>query len=57
MIMDYEETKKRWKKRRQKIVKLHDEGKTWAEIGRKFCISRQRAQQIYNAELEKADEL
>jgi len=42
-----------WEKRRQKIVKLRDEGKTWAEIGRKFCISRQRAQQLYDAEVGK----
>ena len=53
--MDHEETKKRWKARRQKIVKLHDEGKTWAEIGRKFCISRQRAQQLWILEVSKND--
>lgn len=51
--MDYKEIKKVWKKRRVKIVKLHDEGETWAAIGRKFCISRQRAQQLYNSEIKK----
>jgi len=51
--MDHEKLKVQWKKRRQKIVKLHDEGKTWAEIGRLFCISRQRVQQLYQIEVEK----
>ena len=49
----YEDEMKRWKKRREKIVKLHEEGVSWAEIGRKFCISRQRVQQLYNYEVEK----
>ena len=53
--MEYEKIKKGWEKRRLKIVKLHDEGMGWADIGRRFCISRQRAQQIYNAELEKGN--
>ena len=49
--MEYKDIKVVWKKRAIKIVKLHDEkGLGWAEIGRKFCVSRQRAQQIYNAE-------
>jgi len=50
----YKEIKKEWKKRAVKIVKLHDEeDMTFAEIGTKFCITRQRAQQIYNSETGK----
>jgi len=52
--MEWKEIKKEWRKRAVKIVKLHDiDGKTFSEIGYKFCISRQRAQQIYQAEVEK----
>jgi len=52
-MSDYSKEMDKWKKRRQKIVKLHDEGKTWAEIGRLFCISRQRVQQLYQQETGK----
>ena len=42
-----------WAKRRQKIVSLRNGGMSFADIGRKFLMSRERARQIYNAELEK----
>ena len=45
---------KKWKARRVKIVKLRNEGMSFADIGRRFLISRERARQIYN--LEKASE-
>ncbi len=42
-----------WKARRVKIVKLKNEGKSFADIGRKFLITRERARQLYNLETEK----
>ena len=51
--MEYKDIQVIWKKRAIKIVKLHDDGWSWADIGRKFCISRQRAQQIYQQEADK----
>ncbi len=52
--MKWEAVKKEWEKRAIKIVFLHDEeDMSWADIGRKFCISRQRAQQIYQKQVEK----
>jgi len=49
-IEAYKELKSHWKKRAKKIVKLREEGKTFAEIGYKFLISRQRAEQIFKQE-------
>ncbi len=52
--MKYEQIMKSWEKRAIKIVFLRDEeDMSWADIGRKFCISRQRAQQIYQKQVEK----
>jgi len=51
--MEYLEKVKGWAKRRQKIVKLRNEGKSFTEIAKLFCITRQRAQQLYDAEIGK----
>ena len=52
-VKAYKELQDHWKKRAKKIVKLREEGKTFAEIGNKFCIKRQRAEQIYKNEVKK----
>ncbi len=49
----YDALKKFWKKRALKIVKLKNEGKSFAEIGKGFLISRQRAEQIWKNEVDK----
>ena len=53
----YRDLKNHWEKRAQKIVKLRAEGKSFADIGHRFLISRQRAEQIWKREMEKADDL
>ena len=50
--MSSKEDLKKWKARRVKIVKLANEGVSFADIGRKFLISRERARQIFNFETE-----
>ena len=54
MAGHYDKQLDKWKARRVKIVKLRNEGMSFADIGRRFLISRERARQIYN--LEKASE-
>jgi transcriptional regulator len=51
--MDYLEQVKGWKKRRVKIVKLRESGMSFTEIADKLEITRQRVQQLYNAEVKK----
>jgi len=52
--MDYKKRRDKWKERAEKIVWLHDEDeRSFEYIGRKFCISRQRAFQIYQGEVSK----
>ncbi len=53
--MEYLKQVQGWAKRRTKIVKLRAEGKTFDEIGNLFCISRQRAQQLWKLEVERIE--
>ena len=51
--MGYQDQLKKWAKRRQEIVKLHDADPikwNFAELGRKYKVSRQRAKQLYEYE-------
>lgn len=48
--MDYVRWLQGQMKRRERIVALHKQGISLAEIGRRFDISRERARQIVKAE-------
>lgn len=50
MSKHYTKLRKQQQQRRERIMKLHREGKTKAEIGRRLKVSRQRISQIVAAE-------
>ena len=50
--MKYEQRLKKWKERRQQIVALRMDRWTFQEIGDSFGITRERARQLFNAEVE-----
>ena len=45
--MDYKKSQALFKKRREKIGKMMESGKTWQEIAEVYKISKQRIYQIY----------
>ena len=51
--MPNESDMRRWKKRRQRIVELRNQGLTFTEIGKRMNMSRQNAQRLYKVEAVK----